>query len=366
MGVDVRRLIWYTIGRAYESATYRLARLRQAQWQQWPADWSGAGRGNRRREGHGRQPRDLAQLYVHSEINLLSSNKSLTRTANMVSLPAAGGANGVGSTDVIGVFNVLNTAGGTLYNTMAKITVTANVPDGQVLPAARLVPQLFTQAENLYGTYAVMAGPTDNYLYLFARNAGSGAGPSSLKVARVPQPAVTDKTQYQYWDGATWSAAQPAVSDTRSDIITSQGFMDTGEIFWSNHFGCFVHVTASYGDFQIAYSESVTGGWSAPQELYKATMPSSLQGSQSSLIYAGHAYPDWDVTGKSLLLSWTAAEEWIQMATVQFAWGRRVGGVGGLVLMIPPVSLDWSMCRSLWWHSLCGFGIQSGRLLIIL
>lgn len=239
--------------------------------------------------------------------------------ANMVPLPAANGANGVGSTDVIGVFNALNTAGTTMYNTMAKITVTDKVADGQTMPATRIVPQLFQQNENLYGTYAVMAGHGDDNLYLFARNSGSGVGPSSIKIARVPQRAITDKTQYQYWDGSTWSSTQPAVSDAKSNVITSQGFMDTGEIFWSNHFNCYVHVTSAYGGFQIQYSDNLTSGWSAPQDLYKAALPSSLQGSEHAMMYGGHAYPDWDTTGKSLLLSWTAAEEWIQMATVQFA-----------------------------------------------
>lgn len=237
----------------------------------------------------------------------------------MVALPAAGGANGFGNSDVVGVFNALSTQGTTMYNTMAKITVTDNVSDGQTVPGERIVTQLFNNGENLYGTYSVMAGHDDSYLYLFARNSGSGIGPSSIKVARVPQNAVTDKTKYQYWDGSEWSATQPAVSDTKSNIITSQGFMDTGEIFWSPHFNCFCHVTAAYGAFQIQYSDNLTSGWSSPQQLYKAEMPQDLQGNAQSMMYAGHAYPDWDATGKSLLLSWTVDQQWTQMATVQFA-----------------------------------------------
>ena len=238
----------------------------------------------------------------------------------MVTLPGAGGANGVGSKDVVGVFNALNTNGQTLYNTLAKVTVTDQVADGQNMPAQRVVPQLFKNGETLFGTYSVMAGHGDNYLYLFGRNSGSGIGPSSLKVARVPQNAdFNDKSKFQFWDGANWAATAPAVSDTKSNIITSSGFMDTGEIFWSNHFNCYVHVSASYGTFQIQYSDNFLSGWSEPQQLYKAEAPQSIASGGDSMIYAGHSYPDWDTTGKSLLLSWTVGVQWTQMATVQFA-----------------------------------------------
>ena len=191
--------------------------------------------------------------------------------------------------------------------------------NGQLMPAERLVPELFQANENLYGTYAVMAGHNDGYLYLFARS-GAGIGPSAIKVARVPQASLTDKSKYEYWDGASWSATQPSTADTKSNIISAGGFMDTGEIFWSNHFGCYVHVSASYGGFNVAYSDSLTSGWSQPQSLYEAQIPDSIKsGSSSNIIYAGHSYPDWDPSGKSLLLSWTCDEMWTQMAVVEFA-----------------------------------------------
>ena len=228
---------------------------------------------------------------------------------------------GIGSNEVVGVFNALNansTDGTLLYNTMAKITVTDFVDNNANMPAERIVTQLFQANENLYGTYSVMAGHNDNYLYLFSRTESSGLGPSSIKVCRVPQASLTDKTQFQYWDGSTWSATQPSTTDTPSNIISSSGFMDTGEFWWSDKFNSYVHVSAAYGGFTIQYSDSLTSGWSDPQTLYTATLPESLQQGSTQIMYAGHAYPDWDPSGNSLLLSWTCDQQWTQMAVVHF------------------------------------------------
>ena len=246
-------------------------------------------------------------------------------TAGMIPLDE-----GIWPNSVVGVANALTsqgTAGGTtLYNTMYAVAVTNDVPDGQNMPASRIMPKLFNEDENLYGTYSVMAGRPDDdcgvapntpCLYLFARN---GQGPSTIKVARVPQKSLTDLSQYRYWDESTWSTTQPSVSDTKSGIVNSQAFMDTGEFFWSPHYNSFVHVSSALGAFTISYANdptSLTSGWSEPQTLYNAQMPSQLA-DPTGYLYAGHSYPDWDKSGQSLLLSWTADAMWTQMAVVNF------------------------------------------------
>ncbi|KAL9054301.1 MAG: hypothetical protein Q9162_004259 [Coniocarpon cinnabarinum] len=255
-------------------------------------------------------------------------------TGNMVSVPSAPE---MGPNDVVGVSNVLSVNGKTYYNSLYKLTVTDDVPDGQNIPAERIVPQLFQfqssdshGQENLYGTYALMASHTNDCksngqeapcLYLFARNSPKswdtmgGGNHNGIKVARVAQASILDKGQYEYWDGSNWVAQQPDPLDRQSEFISSDDFfLDTGEFFWSNHYNKYVHVAAWMGKFTIRYSDSITSGWSEPQDLYQGEKPGSLQG----YMYGGHVYPDWDPSGQSLLLSWTCDEMWTQMAVVNF------------------------------------------------
>ena len=65
--------------------------------------------------------------------------------------------------------------------------------------------------------------------------------------------------------------------------------------------------------FFIRYSVNgqVTGPWSDPQTLYQ-----TIPGTQIN--YAGHAYPSYDPSGKTLLLTWTYEGKYTQMSTITF------------------------------------------------
>lgn len=247
----------------------------------------------------------------------LGAHFAIWPNGNLVPLNA-----GVKSNQLVGVANALNanglSGGTTLYNTLYTVDVTPSLPSGQNVHTTRLVPQLFQASENLYGTFALTEGHDDAFLYLWSAQTEGALGASHLKLARVPAAHLADKSQYTFWDGKAWSAAQPSKADTSSAVYSSPSKIDTGEAFYSSKLGAWALVTSNFGEFRMSVAPAITGPWSAPTTIYKAEAPADHAGDPVKVIYAGHAYPDWDPSGESLLLSWTLDENWTQMAVVEF------------------------------------------------
>lgn len=91
-----------------------------------------------------------------------------------------------------------------------------------------------------------------------------------------------------------------------------------GDIFYSAYHGTLLAVfTDAYidGTFYISYSKSgtIVGPWSEPSIFYQTPNPSS------NFNYAGHAYPGFDLSGKTLLLSYTFGGLWTRF--VRVTWG---------------------------------------------
>ena len=95
----------------------------------------------------------------------------------------------------------------------------------------------------------------------------------------------------------------------------------SGDVFWSPLHKTFLAVYFQGmpdNTFFIRYSldGQVTGKWSEPQTLLVTTPSDDGEGKLTPFNYAGHSYPSWDPTGKTLMLSWTFGSYWIRMARV--------------------------------------------------
>ncbi|KAL9052065.1 MAG: hypothetical protein Q9162_005636 [Coniocarpon cinnabarinum] len=210
------------------------------------------------------------------------------------------------------------------YNTLVGINVTdpKDTPsDDNTLSGERLVPRLFYGTENLYGSFTLYKA-LDNFLYLFGTSQSFMKG---INVARVPFDSLTDRNTYNYWNGAEWSSAQPDMHDASSNILNFTDSMgngpNTGEVFFSHYHNQTMSVFTDGGvggTFWMTYpmQGEITDRWSEPVELYTPPAPTETCDSGHQWNYAGHAYPDWDQSGKTLLLSWSSCESYIHMATV--------------------------------------------------
>lgn len=204
---------------------------------------------------------------------------------------------------------------------MYAVQVTENKPNGKVLSAVRLAQSLFTAEENLYGTFCVTRGHNDPFVYLFSSTTTGPFGPSYLKVARAPALTAPIKSTYEYWDGKIWSPIQPSSKDGSGAILSTPYRLDTGELYWSTHHDGWVLVTQTFGEFRAARAntDDFTQGFGPWTSIYQARLPAANDNDPVKVVYGGHAYPDWDKSHGSLLLSWALDVNWVQMAIVTWA-----------------------------------------------
>ncbi|KAI0482376.1 hypothetical protein GGR56DRAFT_619691 [Xylariaceae sp. FL0804] len=95
----------------------------------------------------------------------------------------------------------------------------------------------------------------------------------------------------------------------------------TGDLWWSAYYETYMLLfqaddAALDNNVYMSYSADLTGGWSDPVSIYQI---STLSNGYS---YSFHAYPDYDETGKTTLLSWSeygGTGFWIPMANVTWA-----------------------------------------------
>ncbi|MCJ1313584.1 hypothetical protein MMC25_007263 [Agyrium rufum] len=203
------------------------------------------------------------------------------------------GVTGVFSADVASIVNNSKT----FYSTL--VTVTAS-PSGYV--TNRTVPQLFYPGELHWGVFSNMMNPISQNLNFFAKDS------TGIKVAQVLPRNYADRSKYTYWTGSSWSPTPPARDDTSANIINGTFF--SGDFFYSQYYQAFLFVY--YGDsndptmggvvdtFFIRYAlgDGVKSAWSDQIRFCGTT-----QGTEYN--YAGHAYPSFDPSGKTLLLSYS-------------------------------------------------------------
>ena len=164
-----------------------------------------------------------------------------------------------------------------------------------------------------------------------------GKDKSGIKVAQVPLADFKDRSkvpdvvhcsllplllqmantpaQWTFWNGSSFTPTPPARDQPRGNIITDG--IAAGDLFWSPHFRTFlcVYFNTFPGTFRLRYSRDgrVEGKWSDAVELFDTT-----PGKKVPYNFAGHAYPGYDESGKTLLLSWTYDGNWTRMTRITF------------------------------------------------
>ncbi|KAL2075854.1 hypothetical protein VTL71DRAFT_797 [Oculimacula yallundae] len=210
-----------------------------------------------------------------------------------------------------------------LYSTLAKITIGDDGP-----AVTREAVALWYKYETNYGEFGLArARDGSNDIFLFAVPEKS----FGLKVARVSETEIADKTKYTFWDGKTWAKNPPGALDFSANIFqyNEGGFgPGTGDIFWNEHLKTWVSVfndeMVANSIFRLMYSTTgnIIGPWSTkPIDAYKAF---SCGDNKIDVLcsvkynYGTHAYPDIDPTGKTLLLSWTYDGHQTMFSTIEF------------------------------------------------
>lgn len=148
---------------------------------------------------------------------------------------------------------------------------------------------------------------------------------SNIFVTRVKKESVTDKTAYQYWDGANWN---PTFTASPEAVVFSSG---QGSLSYNNHYNTYFYLyptgfpipsseshaspayctnllTSSIPVINVVVSPVPQGPWSDPVTIYNCTMG----------CYGPAAQPYFDPSGKTLILdvSIWAAQFYTQTASL--------------------------------------------------
>lgn len=173
-----------------------------------------------------------------------------------------------------------------------------------------------------YGGFALArARDGTNDIYMLARPDGA----FGIKVARVAEATIADRSKYTYWDGSSWTATPPSATDKTANIFNYDvGGYGVGDgvssfllsesnnhsadfrlqdLFWSVYYNTWLAVfndgLAPDDTFRMMYSTNgeIVGPWSTvSQDIY---VSKACSGDCSTTYnYASHAYPDFDSTGK--------------------------------------------------------------------
>ncbi|KAI9687427.1 MAG: hypothetical protein M1820_010440 [Bogoriella megaspora] len=222
-----------------------------------------------------------------------SSITSLNNTAGMFFANAA-------------QYSATGTAAGNQYNTLVTVDASSDTPH-----FTRTLEQAFDANRGpLWGSFGSVASDIDGIL-LFANNA------SGMLIAKTNASSYADLSSYTYWNGASFvsdpSAAQPFIPELNPT---------SGDIFWSPLYNTWMFVymgTMNVFSYRYALNGAfgITGPWSQEFELYDTTVQTPAQGATYS--YAGHAYPGFDSSGGSVVLSWSSGVAQEYNARVDFS-----------------------------------------------
>jgi len=99
-----------------------------------------------------------------------------------------------------------------LYTTVAKVTLgSSGAPS-----VSRTAVRLFYPNEINYGLFSLArARDGSNDIFLFAAPAGA----FGMKVARVAEASIGDRSKYTYWNGSNWIATPPAAANQPANIF---------------------------------------------------------------------------------------------------------------------------------------------------
>jgi hypothetical protein len=119
-----------------------------------------------------------------------------------------------------------------------------------------------------------------SFVYVFGIPGGRYG---ALQLARVPDTRILDVSDYQYWNGISWTTGDPA---TAVDIAPAP----VGELSvqWNSFYNVWLmtHLVDPAGQVVLRMSDSLTGSWSAPLVV--------VTSAQFSQLYAPYITPMWN------------------------------------------------------------------------
>ena len=190
---------------------------------------------------------------------------------------------------------------------VCTVTATANGP-----VATRTMDTMWNPWEPYWGDIGVTYNPLDGCVYVFGHGPKSANLLSCVYLAKVPAAQATNVAAYQYWDQSVhgWTTRRFAngqlgtINVSQAQAIFTNNSQGQSNAFWSNYYNCWMFVYGAdvgYTDIMVRTAPALQGPWTTG-----VTIASTCPNGQCSAIrYAICPHPEYDLSGKTLLVSWT-------------------------------------------------------------
>lgn len=191
---------------------------------------------------------------------------------------------------------------------VATVTADANGPK-----AVRVVDTMWNSFEPFWGDIGVTYNSLDQHVYVFGHGPASANLGAHVYLAKVPAAQATEVSAYQYWDQSqkSWSTQRFAdgtlgtLKLTSSQAIFANRTLGQSNAFWSNYYNTWMFVYGAdvgYTDVMVMTAPQLEGPWTKG-----VTVASTCPKTCSSIRYAIAPHPEFDATGRTLLVTWTDA-----------------------------------------------------------
>ncbi|GGK96077.1 ricin-type beta-trefoil lectin domain protein [Mangrovihabitans endophyticus] len=180
-------------------------------------------------------------------------------------------------------------------------TVTA---DANGATATRAGDVMWSGSEPHWGDVGVTYNPRDGKVYVYGYGP-AGAYDTNVYLARVAATRATDVNAYEYWNQSTrtWSTQRITHPDNSQALFTNRE-LGQSNAFWSNYYNTWMFVAGAnvgYTDIMVMTAPNLEGPWTK-----SFTVASTCPNNQCSAIrYAIAPHPEYDPTGRTLLVTWT-------------------------------------------------------------
>ncbi len=189
---------------------------------------------------------------------------------------------------------------------VATVTAGANGP-----VATRLAQTMWSSFEPYWGDVGVTYDALDHNVYVFGHGPASASLSGDVFLAKAPAAQATEVSAYQYWDQSqsAWTTARFAngqlgtVDVSSSQAIFTNHALGQSNAFWSNYYDTWMFVYGAdvgYTDVMVMTAPTLEGPWTTG-----VTLASTCPTTCSATRYAIAPHPEFDPTGKTLLVTWT-------------------------------------------------------------
>jgi len=202
---------------------------------------------------------------------------------------------------------------------VATVTVDASGPK-----ATRPFDTMWSNSEPFWGDIGVTYNHLDQNAYIFGHGPAISGLESNVYLSKVPAKNALDIKSYQYWDQSTKSWTNKRFgngTDGTLNVTSAQAIFIPREVgqsnaFWSNYYNTWMFVYGAdvgYTDVMVKTADKLEGPWTKGFTI-ASTCPNNTC---SAIRYCIAPHPEFDPTGKTLLVTWTDSNN---VLTVEITW----------------------------------------------